>query len=281
MTGWVATFNLVCSMFYDGLVLVAGPLGKAFQAGLVGLLVGGVATAVFKRLINLPRLRSGQQLLLAALYESWLYRHEPRVVLVANGALLKANFAYLRTFLMPLAVGSLLVTPMVLQAHYHLGMRGIEPGKPVLLTAEFESVNQLAEDVYVEWLSGGGSISPPVRQPARQRAVWRIEPEDEGGSALMLRLRRGRERVDVPLFLSASDMSISSGSYGTVVDLLLSPRAGVLAADSGFTRVWVEYPSASLGWLGWLTMGSLVGGIVVHYGMETARRNKVARSQTT
>ena len=116
MTGWVAAFNLVCSMFYDGLVLVAGPLGKAFQAGLVGLLVGGVATVVFKRLINLPRLRSSQQLLLAALYESWLYRHEPRVVLVANGALLKANFAYLRTFLVPLAVGSLLVTPMVLMA---------------------------------------------------------------------------------------------------------------------------------------------------------------------
>ena len=263
---WIVAFNALWSGLYDALVGVARPAGSIGQLALIGAVMGGMVTVVFKRLVDRQRMRRDKRRLQAALYESWLYRHQPRVVLSANGALLVANFAYLWTFLWPVLFASLLATPLALQVYYHFGLQQPQAGESALLTAEFAS-----ESVDTMTISGDPeivAITPPVRLPAQARIVWRVTRLREG--ATTIELRQGSQLWSLPL--EPARRSLGMGLYRDNWDLLITPRAGALDADANLVRVWFDYDLAPLDWLGWLTLASAGGAMGGHWVTETIRR---------
>jgi len=268
MGNLVNYINLLSNGLFDAFLWVTEPAGETGQIMGVGALIGVIATVVFKTLVNQEQLKQTNRSLHASLFEIWLYRHDPRMVLLAERDLFIANFRFLRAVLFPLAVTSLLVAPLLIQVHYHFGLERLAPGSPVLLMVELEGKSASWEQMQVSvgWREGTGEISLPVRQPSLAKLVWRIRPEGEDVSVLQIRSLNWSE--EFPLFLKGSDRSIGSIRMKNNLAHLVFPRTTPLNPNSDFKKIHVDYPHASSPWLVWLTISSLVAALVTYWTMD-------------
>ena len=258
----ITYLNRLFSQAFDALLTPFAYLGRTAEVLAVAAVLGLLVALVFGCLVDRERLRRARNDLRAALLEIWLYRRDPRVVLQAEKALLVANLAYLRAFFVPLAGALLLAAPLLVQSHFRFGLTPVPAGAEVLLTAELDPARSRLEemDPAVSWARGTGQVSPPMREPARHRVVWRVRPGGPGPH--LLRLAGGGREVEFPLCAGSCEGSVATARTASPYRHLLEPRADPLGPDSVFRRVWVDYPDADAGWLFWLTVGSLVAALV-------------------
>ena len=258
----VALFNRFGNGLFDGLLWLCRPLGERGQLLWVSLVLGAVVASIFRGLVNRPRLEGARDRLRAALLEVWFFRHDPGVVLSAEQDLFAANLVYLHTFFFPLAMAMMAAMPLLIQTYDRWGLQGGAPGKALLLTAELAPGRDWR--VQLAWARGQGAISPPVREPARGRLVWRVEPAVAG--TLLLNLKSGNtgQSEEVPLFVGEVGEGIGTLRSKSLYLQLLHPRMAGLGADSPFTRIEVDYPESEPHWLIWLTVGSLVAAGVAN-----------------
>ena len=86
---------------FDACLSLPRALGEGTEMGAVALLLGVVTAAAFHRLADRPGLAAALRDLRAGLLETWLYRHDPALVLRAQWQLVRANGRYLRGLLPP------------------------------------------------------------------------------------------------------------------------------------------------------------------------------------
>ena len=269
MAELVALCNRAGNALFDGLLWLCRPLGEEGQLLAVALVLGALVAGVFSSLVDQERLETLRDRLRAALFEVWLFRHEPRVVLRAEGELFATNLRYLKTFFLPLAAALALSAPVLLQTYSRFGLAPPAPGTALLLSAELAGPLDPGEEIELTWSQGQGKITPPVREPARQRLVWRVEPTGEG--AMLLELGSGRGRETMPLWVGYTGQSVGSTRHQGAAQLL-DPRLAGLPASSRFRAIEVEYADAGWAWLLWLTAGSLLAGWAVNTLLASRRR---------
>ena len=116
-------------------------------------------------------------------------------------------------------------------------------------------------DCKLAWAQGAGALSPSVREPVLHRLVWRLRPEGSGKH--ILHLTGCGQTVEFPLYVGGFAGSIAPARQAGVLAHLFAPRAQPLEDDSGWDRMYVEYPRAGIEWLVWLTAFSLFCAVVV------------------
>ena len=124
-------------------------------------------------------------------------------------------------------------------------------------------------DCKLEWVQGAGELSPSVREPALHRLVWRLRPEESGEH--VLRVTGCGQTVEFPLYVGGFAGSIAPVRQAGGLAHLFAPRALPLKDDSGWGRIYVEYPHAGIEWLVWLTVVSLLCAFVVSRLVRTKR----------
>ena len=248
---------------FDAYMAPLAVLGRWAEILGVATVLGIVVALIFAALVRGERLRQARDELWAALFEIWLYRREPLLVWQAQLALLKANLRYSSILLVPLVLSLLVSAPLLIQAHYRFAFAPIPSGAETLLTAVLarpaDDVAQM--DCKIEWVQGVGVLSPSVREPALHRLVWRLRPEGSGEH--VLRLTGCGQTVEFPLYVGDFAGSIAPARQVGVLVHLFAPRALPLEDDSGWGRIYVEYPRAGIEWLVWLTVCSLLCAFVV------------------
>ena len=248
---------------FDAWMAPLAALGRWAEILGVAAVLGMVLSLICAALVRRERLRQARDELWAALFESWLYRREPLLVWQAQLALLKANLSYGRILLAPLVLSLLASAPLLIQAHYRFAFAPIPSGAETLLTAVLArpAADMAQMDCKLEWAQGAGALSPAVREPALHRLVWRLRPEGSGKH--LLHLTGCGQTVEFPLYVGGFTGSIAPAQQAGVLAQLLAPRALPLTDDSGWGRIYVEYPRAGIEWLVWLTVCSLLCAFVV------------------
>ena len=243
---------------FDACIAPLAALGRWAEILGVAAVLGIVVSLIFAALVRGERLRQARDALWAALFEIWLYRREPLLVWQAQLALLKANLRYSSILLVPLVLSLLASTPLLIQAHYRFAFAPIPSGGETLLTAVLArpTADVAQMDCKLEWVQGAGELSPSVREPALHRLVWRLRPEGSGEH--VLRLTGCGPTVEFPLYVGGFAGSIAPARQAGVLAHLLAPRTLPLKDDSGWGRMYVEYPRAGIEWLIWLTVVSLL-----------------------
>ena len=248
---------------FDACMAPLAALGRWAEILGVAAVLGIVVSLIFAALVRRERLRQARDELWAALFELWLYRREPLLVWQAQLALFKANLRYSSILLVPVVLSLLASTPLLIQAHYRFAFTPIPSGAETLLTAVLAqpSDDMVEMDCKLEWVQGMGELSPSVREPALHRLVWRLRPEGSGEH--VLRLTGCGQTVEFPLYVGGFAGSIAPARQAGVLAHLFAPRALPLKDDSGWGRIYVEYPRAGVEWLVWLTVCSLLCAFIV------------------
>ncbi len=256
MQSFIAALNGLANRLFDAGLSLPGVLGRSAEMAAVALLLGVVTAAVFHRFADRSALRESRRALGAGLLEIWLYRHDPALVLRAEGRLLRANLRYLLGLLPPLALSAALAVPILVQSWHRFGLEPPAPGAQVLLTAELEA--GAGEPAWPElvWETGKGEVTAVVRQPSVDRIVWRLRPREAGVHSLSLAGGFGSETF--PLVAGAAPGSVAASRESSPWRLLIHPRGTPLPAGSGLRRVWVEYPRSGAERLIWPAALSLL-----------------------
>ena len=257
------TFIRYYNYAFDACMAPLAALGRWAEILGVAAFLGIVVSLIFAALVRSERLRQARDELWAALFEIWLYRREPLLVWQAQLALLKANLRYSSILLGPLVLSLLTSAPLLIQAHYRFAFAPIPSGAETLLTAVLArpAADMAQIDCKLEWTQGTGVLSPSVRELALHRLVWRLRPEGSGKH--VLRLTGCGQNVEFPLYVGGFVGSIAPARQAGVLAHLFAPRALPLKDDSGWGRIYVEYPRAGIEWLVWLTVVSLLCAFVV------------------
>ena len=254
---------------FDACLFLPGALGESAAMGAVALLLGVVTAAVFHRLADRPGLAAALRDLRAGLLETWLYRHDPALVLRAQWQLVRANGRYLRGLLPPLVVAAAVAAPVLVQSWHRFGLEPLPPGAEVLLTAELEAGAGGLPWPELAWTTGRGEVTAIVREPSVGRVVWRLRPQEPGVHTLHLTGPSGSEAF--PLFVGAAGNSIAASRESSPWRLLVHPRGPPLPAGSGLRRIWVEYPRSGAERLIWPAALSLVAAFVTYLLMAPRR----------
>lgn len=264
MAAVVHTLNGAFNWIHDTWLLLLGPLGSTAQTIGAGVLVGALMAAVFRVVVRHDALREARRQLWVALAEIWLYRHEPGIVLRAEGRLLAGNVRYLAAFAPPLVLALVLVSPLLLQAYCCFGLEPLAPQQNAIFTAvlaENASATTL-DELGLAWLSGAGRISAPLRQPAERRVLWRVRPQAAGTA--QLRLDYGNGSYDFPVSAGGNQRVTTPARVQDPWEQLLVPRGEPLPAGSPFARMELDYPEAGVGWLMLYSAGSLAAALVIY-----------------
>lgn len=263
MQALILYYNRLANYAFDACMVPLAALGRWAEILGVAAVLGMVVSLIFVALVRRERLRQTRDELWAALFEIWLYRRELLLVWQAQLALLKANLRYSSILLVPLVLSLLASAPLLIQAHYRFAFAPIPSGAETLLTAVLArpAADMAQMDCKLEWVQGAGVLSPSVREPVLHRLVWRLRPEGSGEH--VLRLTGCGQTVEFPLYVGGFAGSIAPARQAGVLAHLFAPRALPLEDDSGWGRIYVEYPRVGVEWLVWLTVCSLLCAFVV------------------
>ncbi|MCY3665597.1 MAG: hypothetical protein OXH81_08055 [Gemmatimonadetes bacterium] len=277
MQALVLYYNRLANYAFDACMAPLAALGRWAEILGVAAVLGIVVSLIFAALVRRERLRQARDELWAALFEIWLYRREPLLVWQAQLALFKANLRYSGILLTPLVLSLLASAPLLIQAHYRFALAPIPSGAETLLTAVLARPADMAQmDCKLEWVQGAGVLSPSVREPALHRLVWRLRPEGSGEH--VLRVTGCGQAVEFSLYVGSFAGSIAPARQAGVLAHLLAPRALPLKDDSGWGRMYVEYPLAGIERLVWLTVCSLLCAFVVSRLVRRYRAYRNSRS---
>lgn len=267
MYALIANFNRLCNGAFDAGLTPFAELGEYAQITVIALFVGVAVALVFNRVLDKTKLKRARRDLRSCLFEIWLYRHAPGVVLRAQWELMKANGRYVSATLLPLLVAMLTVSPVLVQAYHRFGLDPVPDGSTALLTVELGDI--AAIDDFTEavpelvWDGGRGTVTAMVREPSANRVVWRLRPTESGTHTL--HLVRGGKSETFPLYVAPlKSQSVIESRLARSWRLLTQPRGRVLGADSGYRRINIDYPEADSGWLIWLTVTSLLAALIAN-----------------
>jgi choline-sulfatase len=194
-------------------------------------LCGVVAAFVFRR-FGSPAIRPTVNRIQAHLMELVLFIDEPRLILRAQGSLLRENLRLLRQLAVPLVITAPFFAIVMWQADRVYGRAPLAAGEAVVVTAHGNAEKlEAPPEVVVE--------TPGVRVASSGQVSWRIRPKQAFSGKLTV--KGGAERVEIPwprkswmpwfLGISAVSALITTMFLKRPVAVLLLLAGSAMAAD--------------------------------------------------
>jgi uncharacterized membrane protein (DUF106 family) len=238
----------------------------------VSLLTALLMLEVYKLTSNQAAIRRAKDRIKAHLLEMRLYQDNMRVTFGAQGAILKANLAYMAANLKPLAV---MIAPLVLilaQLSVWYDRAPLPIGEETLVKVRFDqAVEPLTLDLALEAPPGIEITAPVVRIADEHEAVWRIKAVAPAAGRLIV--RTGRLAVEKTVSAGAPALARVSAlaSRGSFWKRVLYPGEPPLPSSTPVRSVEVLYPAARLAAFGvgvhWL-VAYLILSIVFGFALK-------------
>jgi hypothetical protein len=215
-------------------------LGRAALLSLLAIAVVStlLGLAVFRRLTEGETIKRVTNLMIASLLECLLFLNEPRLVLRAQGQLIRANLRFLRLMAIPAA---LLILPfwfLFAQLEANFGRAPLALGEQAVVTVHSDGATELSAppEILIE--------TPAVRNVFATEVNWRIRP---------LTPTSGPIRITLPDRV----LTVSVRAGHRLVATIVNP----------FTKAMIDpnYPRATVlnhDWLVWYIAASLLTGLV-------------------
>jgi hypothetical protein len=239
--------NLVFGRVVDLILLPFRTLSPWFGMMAVSLLTALLMLEVYKLTSNQTAIRRAKDRIKAHLYEMRLYKDNMRVTLAAQGAIVKANLAYMGANLKPLAV---MIVPLVLilaQINLWFDRAPLRPGEETLVKAGLEaSADPVTLDVALETPPCLEVTAPAVRIPDEHEVVWRVKALTPGSGKLLL--RTGGRIAEKSVVIGGRPLTKVSAlaSRGSFWKRVLHPGEASLPAETPVRSIEVIYPAKSL-----------------------------------
>ncbi len=213
----------------------------------VSLLTALLMLEVYKLTSNQGAIRRAKDRIKAHLLEMRLYKDNMRVTLAAQGAMVKANLAYMAANLKPLAV---MIVPLVLvlaQLGLWYDRAPLRPGEETLVKARVEPAADLVSlGLELEAPPGLEITSPAVRIPDLSEVVWRVKAVTPGKGRFVL--RSGGRAVEKSVAVGGPSMAKVSAlaSRGSFWRRVLYPGEPPLPPGTAVRTIEILYPAKSL-----------------------------------
>jgi hypothetical protein len=239
--------NLVFGGIVGAVIWPFRGLSPWFGMTAVSLLTALLMLEVYKHTSNQAAIRRAKDRIKAHLYEMRLYKDNMRVTLAAQGAILKANLAYMGANLKPLAV---MIVPLVLilaQLSLWFDRAPLRPGEETLVKAGLEaSADPVTLDLALETPPGLEITAPAVRIADEHEVVWRVKALSPGTGRILL--RTGGRTVGKSVVVGGRPLAKVSAlaSRGSFWKRVLYPGERPLPADTPIRSVEVMYPAKTL-----------------------------------
>jgi uncharacterized membrane protein (DUF106 family) len=245
----IAALNAALGALFDVLLRPLSGLPPLAGLSVVSLVTAVIMLLVVRRTSDQRGLDEVKRKIHASLFEIRLFNDDLRAIFRAQAEMLGHNLTYLRLSLVPMLW---MIVPFVLvvaQLQFQYGYDGLQPGRPVLVTAHLRS-SMASPAAALESLAGICADSEAIWFPAAQDLVWRITPEASGD--YQLRLNVGGQVVTKTIHVSTRVARRSpSRLQAGFVNEVLYPAEPPLPPASPITAISVGYPERDIDVFGW------------------------------
>jgi hypothetical protein len=206
---------------------------------------------IFRYTSDPERVRVTKNAIKAHLLEFWLFRDDPRIILSAQGRILRLNGRYLQLMLKPAVI---LLLPMMLLLFALDGwfaFRPLHPGEAAIVTVQVtEGEAALLEKASLEASSGLTIETLPLRIPPANELNWRIRAQTVGTHTVSVNFPDHREEKQVVVSQEFTRVS-PSRQNSALWQALLSPSEPPVPQQAGLQRIDIDYPARSIEIFNW------------------------------
>jgi hypothetical protein len=183
---WSAV-NSTINAIFDVLLWPAQGLSAGWQVFLIALPATVVALLAFRFTSNQAGITRAKNLIKARLLELRLFKDDARVLLRAQGSILRHSFSYMRHGLTPMLVMLVPFLLILIQVESRFAFAPLPPGEPSLLSVEVDSAD-LVSSVPASLALPDGLVAetPPLRIDASSEIYWRIRGNEPGRYAVRI-----------------------------------------------------------------------------------------------
>jgi hypothetical protein len=242
--------NRTIGMLLELLLLPFRELPAWVGLAVVSTLAAVLMLFVFKATSDQKRLARTKRLIHASILEIRLFNEEPRLVLAAQGEVLRQSFRYIGLTLVPLLWMALPLLLLMTQLQAYYGYRGLGVGESAIVKVRLDNAGVLDTPLALEADAGLEIQTPLLAIPARSEAGWRIAAQSTGEH--VLRLRVGSEVLTKTVSVSDAFALRSARRPGpNVLQQMLYPAEPPLSGNTGVSAIEVRYPESVVSLLGW------------------------------
>jgi len=268
MTVWTA-INTAYNAVFEAWFGLLAPLAPWLQILLTALPVTLLALLVFRYASNQDGIRLAKERIKGYLLELWLYKDDLGVMLRAQGQVMLYSLRYLGLALVPMAVMSVPLAPVIVQLESQFAFRSLQPGETAILTVTMDSVKPVSRlDVVLSLPEGVERDTPALRLDEAGQLLWRLRVDSPGRHDLAITV--DGQRFTRRLLVGAGVGALWPQAYNAADWRVLGSAAEPpLPAGSVVTGTRIDYPRArgeflglsSASWL--LLLFTLVLGLVL------------------
>ncbi|WP_337286670.1 hypothetical protein [Candidatus Methylomirabilis sp.] len=228
-------FDLTLTPFYT--------LSPLWALSLFSLLAGFLMLVIFRFTSNQPRIKETKNGIKAHVLELWLFRDDLRIMLSAQGRILRLNGRYLMLAIKPMLV---LIVPMaliLLSLEGWFGYRPLHPGEAAIVSMQVtDGETGLLESASIEANNGLTVETPSLKIPGAREVNWRIRADGLGIHNVSMDLL-GR-RLEKQVIVSQGLVRVSSSRLRSEFwQGLLHPSEPSIPPQSGIERIDIHYPA--------------------------------------
>src|SRR5262245_30457704 len=211
--------QLLIAGIFDRIVSGLSALSPLVIVTVLALVVTVPVLLVVRALTDPQKVRATKNTIKGHLLELWLFRDDTRVVLGAQGRILRLNARYIFLTLKPFLVLLIPMALILIPLEGWFGFRALRPGHTAPVVVSAASVGQIGNASIA--VGDGRSVeTPALRIPATREVAWRVRAVRPGTYSVWIDVngKRLEKRVVVATGLaSVSPLRVSSASWDTVL----------------------------------------------------------------
>lgn len=240
------SFQLLLSRSLDFLLGPIQTLSPLWALVPFSLLAGILLLLVFRYTSNQQRIRETKDSIKAHILELWLFRDDPRILLSAQGRILRLNGRYIALALKPMLVSIIPLALLLTALDGWFAFRPLFPGEEAIVSIRTnDGTTELFEKASLAANHGLTVETPPLRISPTKEIDWRIKAHEVGVHKVSVELpgRSIEKQIVVSRGLArVSFARLDSGFW----QALLYPSEPPLPQQSGLERIDIHYPERAI-----------------------------------
>jgi len=245
------TFNFLVNRFFDGIFYPFVSLNPWVAMVVVCLLTALFMLFIYRYTSNQKGIREAKDKIKAHFLELRLFKDDFRLLMRAQGRMLRYNFVYMKHSLRPLMVMILPLIIVIVQLNFRFGFRPLQPEEKfiaVVKLSEFPPLRSM--DISLEAPEGLEVETPALRIESLHEMDWRLRAKEPG--EFELRIWVGEELFTKRVIVSDKLSQLSTRRVSrSFFREFLYPSEPPLPSFSPVSYIEVRYPSGNLNLGGW------------------------------
>ena len=247
----MGTFNFLVNRLFDGIFYPFVSLNPWVAMVVVCLLTAIFMLLIFRYTSNQKGIRDTKDKIKAYFLEIRLFKDDFRLLMRAQGRILRYNLVYMKHSLKPLVVMIIPLVIVLVQLNFRFGFRPLQPEERAIVAVKFsEPLPLRGMEISLEAAEGLKVETPPLRIGSLHEVNWRLQAEKPGEFELKVRL--GEKLFTKRMIVSDELCQLSTRRVSSsFFQEFLYPSEPPLPSNSPVSYIEVRYPPRHLNLGGW------------------------------